>query len=247
MTSTPSPPPISFKALKIPLVSDLIVLLKASNEFKELQHDNRLIGDYILSVELWQPLVDAIVKIVHECITAKKSVLATRQKLLTRRMEEILVHFVESNCAKVKVELVGLYDLPGHLIGVLRLHATNFIRISKREMCHNITAGGTQVKEIIRYAFVTDMVQLRDMGNMRESSMESLYYITGWLLRAALKAAKQREKVVRDQLLVLVANASYTRELAVKDNSLPTAKVERVENFGGLNYANAIFSRLWRD
>ena len=38
-----------------------------------------------------------------------------------------------------------------------------------------------------------------------------------------------------------MANASSTRELALEDSSLPTAKIERVERFGGLNYAGADF------
>jgi len=61
-------------------------------------------------------------------------------------------------------------------------------------MCHDITAGGTQVRLIVRYVFKTDLNQLRENGDMQQSSKEGLYYITGWLLRAALKAANRREK-----------------------------------------------------
>jgi len=76
---------------------------------------------------------------------------------------------------------------------------------------------------------------------MRKSARESLYYITGWLLRASLKAAKQREKNIREQLNVLVSKSSFSRKTALENRNLPTAKVERVENFGGLNYVNKDF------
>jgi len=185
-------PPISFTTFKVLLVDDLLVILKRSDTFKELQHDHKLVGDEITTVALWQPFVDDVVRIVHECLVAKKSSLASKQKVLTRRVEELLVLFVKSNCGEFRLE--GALDLPGHLRDVIRLHAANFVRISKREMCHDITAGGTEVKSIVRYAFQMDMIQLRDMGQMRQSSREGLYYITGWLLRVALKGyEKERE------------------------------------------------------
>ena len=60
-------------------------------------------------------------------------------------------------------------------------------------------------------------------------------------MRTALKAAKLREKTVREQLNFLVVKSSSTREVAVGVTSLPTAKVEKVELFGGLHFANEDF------
>ena len=239
MTSSPLSPPAVFNTLKVPLIKDLLAIFERSNEFEQLQHDNRLVGDDILSEVLWQPLLDSIVTTVQACLVRKKSLLANKQKALTRSIEEVLVSFVESKYGKFS--LVGRVDLPGHLKGVIRLHATTFIRITKREMCHDITGGGTKVRCIVRHAFETGITDLTNEGAMRLSGRESLYYIAGWLLRAALKASKQREKDVKEQLRVLVTNASFTKELAIVDNNLPTAKVDRVEKFGGLNYATGDF------
>lgn len=68
-----------------------------------------------------------------------------------------------------------------------------------------------------------------------------MYYITGWLLRASLKIAKQWARLVRGQLDWLVSKATYSREIALEDENLPTAKVEVVERFGGLYYATEDF------
>ena len=97
------------------------------------------------------------------------------------------------------------------------------------------------MKRIVKRAFVIDLAIIREEQNIQQSGRESLYYITGWLLRAALKAAKRREEQVREQLNMLVSKASYSREKAVEHSDLPTAKVERVELFGGLAYANEDF------
>ena len=156
------PPPISFTTLKVLLVDDVLVILKRSDTFKELQHNHKLVWDDITTVALWQPFVDDIVRIVHEYLVTKKSSLASKQKVLAQRVEELLVLFVKSNCGEFRLE--GALDLPGHLRSVICLHATNFVRIAKREMCHDFTAGGTEVKSIVRYEFQTDMIQLRDMG-----------------------------------------------------------------------------------
>ena len=52
---------------------------------------------------------------------------------------------------------------------------------------------------------------------------------------------------MREQLHVLVENASLSKETALKKKNLPTAKVDRVENFGGLRYANeGLFSFVER-
>ena len=60
----------------------------------------------------------------------------------------------------------GPLDLPGHLRGVIRLHATNFIQITKQEMCHDITSG-IQVKAILRHNFQADILQLTGIEQMR--------------------------------------------------------------------------------
>lgn len=55
---------------------------------------------------------------------------------------------------------------------------------------------------------------------------------------AWMKAANQREKEVKEQLHVFAAMSSFSREVAINDTNLPTVKKERIELFGGLNYAN---------
>ena len=177
--------------------------------------------------------MDSIVTMFHECIVEKKTTLSSKKKLLTRRLEEALVLFVNLNDKTFNLE-GGAFDLPGRVRVIIRMHATNFLWITKREMCHDITEGGTRVKSIGKYAFKTDMVQLREEQGMRKSGKESMYYITGWLLRAALKAAKQRDIAVREQLHVLVENASLSKVSALEKRNIPTAKVETVEQFGGL-------------
>ena len=49
---------------------------------------------------------------------------------------------------------------------------------------------------------------------------------------------------MKEQVRVLVANYSFSRESAINNDSLPTIKVERVEKFGGLSYANNDFLLL---
>ena len=60
--------PLSFIALKVALVNDLVSILKKLHESNELQHDNTLVDAYITKAELWKPLMDSFVTIVHECI-----------------------------------------------------------------------------------------------------------------------------------------------------------------------------------
>ena len=232
-------PAITFEALKVPLVDDLIARFSKSNEYQQLQLDHALVGSTIENKNIWQPFFDNAIKTIHACLATKKHALAAKQKVLTRCFEKLIVEFVDSNHSAF--ELVGQHDLPGHLRGVLRLHATSFLRILRREMCHRIVEGGTRIRLIVKEAFGTDIIQLRDKVVMRKSGRESLYYITGWLLGAALKAAKRREADVKEQLNMLVVKASSSREVAIEYNNLPTAKVERVEQFGGLRYANEEF------
>ena len=242
MAAAVCPPPISFEALKVPLVDELLIIFKRSHEYKELQHDNKLNHVDIAKSDLWQPLLDSIMECVHDSLVTKKSSLASKKKAITKRLEEVLVIFVDSNYKSFEEE--ALYDLPGHMRGVIRLHASNFLRITKREMCHNISDGGKKVKSIVKYAFETSMHDISVQNDMRDSGRESLYYITGWLLRASLKAAKQRDKDVREQLNTLVSKSSYSRETALENSNIPTAKVELVERFGGLSYANEDFFHL---
>ena len=126
-------------------------------------------------------------------------------------------------------------------MGIVRLHASNVLRITKRLMCNDISEGGRRISVIVKNAFEFGMDELRACLPMQQSSKEILYYIAGWLLRAAIKAAKLREKNVREQLNFLVAKSSCTREEAVGTTTLPTAKVEKVELFGGLHFANEDF------
>ena len=83
MPSTSIPPPISFQALKVPILDDLIKIFKTSSHFIELQHDNTLVKAHITKAELWKPFMDSIITIVHECIVKKKTALPSKQKLLT--------------------------------------------------------------------------------------------------------------------------------------------------------------------
>ena len=117
------PPPISFTTLKVLLVDDVLVILKRSDTFKELQHNHKLVWDDITTVALWQPFVDDIVRIVHECLVTKKSSLASKQKVLTRRVDELLVLFLKSNCGEFRLERA--LNFPGYLKGIVRLHTTN--------------------------------------------------------------------------------------------------------------------------
>ena len=50
---------------------------------------------------------------------------------------------------------------------------------------------------------------------------------------------------MKEQLRVLVANVTFFREIAIDNDNLPTAKVERVEKFGGCNYASDDFFHLY--
>ena len=69
----------------------------------------------------------------------KRTSLTINQKLLTKHLDEVLVSFVESEHSSFKSGHQN--HLPGHMKGLIRLHATNFIQILKREMCHNIAKG----------------------------------------------------------------------------------------------------------
>ena len=61
----------------------------------------------------------------------------------------------------------------------------------------------------------------------------------------SLKAAKQRDTVVREQLNTLVLTLTLPKEVALSNNNVPTMKVERVEQFGVLAYANEEFFRFF--
>ena len=70
------------------------------------------------------------------------------------------------------------------------MHVTNFIHLTKRDMCHNVTIDGKKVRKIVRHGLGVGISDTADKGEMRISDCESLYYIIGWLLHAALKAVK---------------------------------------------------------
>ena len=185
-------PSITFETLKVPKLHDILPIFENSDVFRQLQFDHTLVAADITKDGLWQPLLDNIVTTVYDCLVTKKSMLATKQKVLTRRLEEVLVSFVDDNHGDFKASAES--RLPGYMRGVIRLHATNFIRVTKRKMCHNITDGGSQVRVIVRYAFETDLDTLWGEDRIRQSGRESIYYITGWLLRVALKVAKRSKK-----------------------------------------------------
>jgi ribosomal protein L12E/L44/L45/RPP1/RPP2 len=234
--------PTSFKALKEPLINAILDLFKKSHEFKELQLDNKIEDNIILLIDLWLPFMENIVQAVRDCLVTKKSTLTRKQKVLTKQLEDHLVIFVNTHYVSFESEASNdLCRLRGHWKGVLRLHATNFLRIVKQEMCHDMTTGGKRVKEIVKFAFGNQIVDVRRDLNMRLSGKEGLYYIAGWLLRASIKAAKKREKNVAEQLNVLVSKSSSMKDAALMNNNLPTAKVEMVERFGGLRYVNEDF------
>ena len=79
-------------------------------------------------------------------------------------------------------------------------------------MCNNMTDGGKAIKSIVKHGFETCINDLREQRNIRDSSQERIYYITGWILRASLKAAKIGKKAVREQLNVLVLNSYFSRK-----------------------------------
>ena len=58
--------PTSFKALKEPLINDLLTLFKKSHEFKELQNDNEIEVSKILCIDLWLPFMENIVQAVRD-------------------------------------------------------------------------------------------------------------------------------------------------------------------------------------
>ena len=176
----------------------LIDIFKQSSHFLELQKDNTLVNAHITKAEVWEPFIPDIIKILQECIVKKKTALPSKQKLLTQRLEEALVTFVDLNYKAFNLE-VGAFDLPGHVKGVICYNPTNFPRIMKQEMCYNITERGTRLRLLSR----TDILQIREEQRIHVLSKETLYYISGWLLHTALKAAKLREKDVKEQLHVL--------------------------------------------
>ena len=79
MAAAVCPPPISFEALKVPLVDELRIIFKRSHEYKELQHDNKLNHVDIAKSDLWQPLLDSIMECVHDSLVTKQSSLASKQ------------------------------------------------------------------------------------------------------------------------------------------------------------------------
>ena len=69
----------------------------------------------------------------------KKSILASKQKALTKSLEMILVGFIDENCAILEVGIS--YDLPGHVRGVIRIHVSDILQIIRQEICNNVTEG----------------------------------------------------------------------------------------------------------
>ena len=149
-------------------------------------------------------------KCMDDYLVTKKSLLVNKQKMHSRRVEEAHVSFMDANYLSFKVE--GLpYHLPGHMKGIFRLHSTNFVCLTKWEMCHNLMNGGKAIKVIVKRVFEVDSVVLREKQKIRQSGRESLYYITGWLISVVMNAAKRRDKLVKEQLFILVRKC-HTQE-----------------------------------
>ena len=123
-------------------------------------------------------MVDNVIKYIYDCLAKKKTALASKQKVLNEQLEGVLVAFVESSHRAFKVEDSSTH-LPGHIKDLLRLHASNFVQITKREMCNSMTYGGKTVMTVIRYVFQSSIDDMREEQNMWDSSRESLYYIAG--------------------------------------------------------------------
>ena len=235
--------PSSFSVLKDPQVDDIIALFKKSHEFKEIQLDFPISPtSKILSSDMWKPFMDAIVNSVREqCLATKKSNLPFRKKTLTNKLNELLSNFVSDHLDSFSDQGTDNCALPNHWKAVLRSHASNFLRTTKREMCNNLSEGFHQIKEIVHNAFTSDIVKLREEMKMQQSSKETLYYIAGWLLRASSKAAKRRDRSIADQLEAIVLKSTLIKADATSNPNIPSAKVEMVEQFGGLNYVSEDF------
>ena len=146
----------------------------------------------------------------------------------TKRLDDVLVGFVDMHHQDFDV-VDTPFNLPGHLKCIICLHTSNIMRIIKQEMCNNVTEDGRKVKSLLKNAFKSSVNLIRQRHSMNKVGRESLYYISDWLLRAAIKAAKQRENCVRDKLFVLVVNLLLARELVIDNRNLSMAKVEKVE------------------
>lgn len=99
-------------------------IFKKSHEFKEIQHGNTLDMDNISIAQLWMPLLDSTVMSVNDCLVKEKSLLASKQKILTKHLEEILVGFVNMRYKDFEVD--SLFALPGPVRGIICLYALNF-------------------------------------------------------------------------------------------------------------------------
>ena len=133
--------------LKTPLIEDVISIFQKSYEFREIQSDNPLNIEEITNILLWQPLFTSVLDCISNCLVTKKSSLASKQKKLTKLLEYILESFVDLNYKDFGA--VISIGLPGHTIGLIRLHASNVTRIIKCEMCNNVTEGGNKLRSIV--------------------------------------------------------------------------------------------------
>ena len=78
-------------------------------------------------------------KSIGKCLAKNKSSLFSKQKTLTKKLEGILVSFVDSNHKEFEVGV--LFDLPVYVKGLIRLHASNILWMIKCEMCNNVSEG----------------------------------------------------------------------------------------------------------
>ena len=68
-------------------------------------------------------------------------------------------------------------------------------------------------------------------------ALETLYYIAGWMIHAAKKAAPRRSINTRHCLVFFVNSATINDSDSNGMRGLPTGKVDRLIRFGGLKYA----------
>ena len=132
-SSVPTPAivdiPVSFDTLKVPLVEYGMPIFQKSHEFEELQHDHPLDITDITSAQLWQPILESTVRSVSGCFVKKKALLASKQKVLTKRLEEILVGFADANYKTFNVGIA--LHLSGHVGDIVFILLT-FFRSSNR-------------------------------------------------------------------------------------------------------------------
>jgi hypothetical protein len=135
------------------------------------------------------------------------------------------------------------YRLPNHFVAIAQLCALHFTNIVILEMNHGISEGSNKIASVVKDAVSWEMKDIKVMFKTKRME-ETLYYITGWLIHSISKGACGRKKDTRDVLKMISTNAKMSDKNKALLENLPTKKVEHVENFGGLKYANRKFFDL---